>query len=121
MTLIELMMSLVVLSIGIMGVAMLFPFGSRGTNDGRLLTQAADLAQQKMEQLRTLSYSHADLAVGTHPSASGETVGDTNRFQRWWTVTQLGTGQMESRRVEVAVTWTATRPDTARLTTIFKR
>ena len=120
MTLVELLMALVVLSIGIMSVAALFPPSRSLSTDGRLRTQATDFAVQKMEQLRTLTYSNADLTLGTHP-AGGEYVGNNNRFQRWWVVQQFATGAHESKRVDVFVTWADTRPDTVTLTTVFKR
>jgi type IV pilus assembly protein PilV len=120
MTLVELLMALVVLSIGIMSVAALFPTSQAMSTDGRLLTQATDLAQQKLEQLRTLSYSHADLAVGTHP-ASPELVGNNNRFSRLWTVQQFGAGVTEGKRVDVLVIWQSAQPETVSLVTLFKR
>jgi prepilin-type N-terminal cleavage/methylation domain-containing protein len=118
MTMVELMMALVVLSIGLLGLAAIFPAGRRFTNRDRLMTTATDLAEQKMEQLRTLSYSDPDLTIGTHPTASGETVGNNNRFVRWWTITQIAT---DLRCADVRVTWAAVRPETARVLTYFKR
>jgi prepilin-type N-terminal cleavage/methylation domain-containing protein len=121
MTMVELLMSLVILAIGVLSVSALFPLGSRTSTDGRLLTQGTDLAQQKMEQLRTQAYSAADLTAGTHPSGGSETVGTNGRFTRWWTVTQ-GTGSFSDvKLVDIRVTWTAPRPDTVRLVTYFKR
>jgi prepilin-type N-terminal cleavage/methylation domain-containing protein len=118
MTMVELMISLVVLSIGLLGIAAIFPSGRRFSNRDRLLTSATDLALQKMEQIRTYSYSDANLTVGVHPTASGETVGNNNNFTRWWTVTQIAT---DLRMADVRVTWTAARPETARVVTYIKR
>ncbi len=121
MTLVELLMALVVLSIGILGVAGLFPLGRAASTDGRLLTQATDLAQQTMEQLRTKGFHDPALADGTHPNGTGEWVGTNGRFYRWWTVTQLTGALSDVKLVDVRVTWTAVRPDTVRLVTYFKR
>jgi hypothetical protein len=71
-----------------------------------------------MEQLRMRNYSDADLTIGVHPTAFGEAVGNNNRYTRWWTVTQVAA---DLRSADVRVTWTATRPETARVVTYFKR
>jgi prepilin-type N-terminal cleavage/methylation domain-containing protein len=118
MTMVEMMVALIVLSIGLLGIAAIFPAGRRFSTRDRMLTTASDLALQKMEQIRTYSYSDSNLTVGTHPTASGENVGPNNRYVRWWTVTQLAT---DLRMADVRVTWTATRPETARVVTYFKR
>ena len=118
MTMIEMMIALIVLSIGLLGIAAIFPAGRRFSNRDRLMTTASDLALQKLEQIRTYSYSDANLTVGTHPTVSGETVGPNNRFVRWWTVSQIAT---DFRMVDVRVTWTDARPETARVATYLKR
>lgn len=118
MTMVEMMIALIVLSIGLLGIAAIFPSGRRFSTRDRMLTTASDLALQKFEQIRTYSYSDPNLTVGTHPTASGENVGPNNRYVRWWTVTQLAT---DLRMADVRVTWTAARPETARLVTYFKR
>src|SRR5262249_49394673 len=118
MTMVEMMIALIVLSIGLLGIAAIFPAGRRFSNRDRMMTTATDLALQKMEQIRTYAYSDANLTVGTHPTAYGENVGPNNRYLRWWTVTQLAT---DLRMADVRVTWTAARPETARVVTYFKR
>jgi prepilin-type N-terminal cleavage/methylation domain-containing protein len=118
MTMIEMMIALIVLSIGLLGIAAIFPAGRRFSNRDRLMTTASDLALQKMEQIRTYSYSDPNLTVGMHPTLSGETVGPNNRFVRWWTVSQIAT---DFRMVDVRVTWTDARPETARVATYLKR
>lgn len=121
MTLVELLMSLVILAIGVLSVSALFPLGSRTSTDDRLTTQATELAQQTMERLRTKTFHDADLAPGTHPAPGGEWVGKNNRFQRWWTVTQFTGSFSDAKLVDIRVTWTAPAPDTIRLVTYFKR
>lgn len=120
---VELMVALVVLGLGILGLANLFPLGGRMQMRDRMRTSAADLAQQKMEQLRLLPWSDANLDVGTHPTISGETLSlqDEGTYQRFWIVTQ-GTGTFsDMKQVVVRVTWTLQRPDTFNLTSYFRR
>jgi prepilin-type N-terminal cleavage/methylation domain-containing protein len=122
-SLIELMVALVLLGIGILSIANLFPLGSRTQLRDRLRTSAADLAQQKMEQLRILSWSATDLSVGTHPSAGGETLNltDEGRFSRWWIVESQAGSFADMKKVTVRVIWTYQVPDTVDLTTYFRR
>ncbi len=120
-SLVEVMVAVVVLGIGLIGLAAVFPYGSKAGFEDRLTTQAVDLASQKMEQLRLKSYFDPDLTAGWHPSASGESVGSNNRFTRRYLVTDL-TGTMTNvKHVEVQVTWASTQPDTVRLVTYFRR
>ena len=120
-SLIEIMVAVVILGIGLMGMAAVFPYGSKATVDDRLITTAVDLGTQKMEQLRAKRYSDPELVPGWHPSASGEQVGSNDRFNRRYLVTDL-TGSMTGvKHVEVQVTWASTQPDTIRLVTYFRR
>lgn len=120
---VELMVALAVLGIGIIGLANLFPLGSSNQMRDRLRTSATDLAQQKMEQLRLLSWSDANLTDGTHPTPTGETLAlqDEGRFTRWWDVaTQTGTFS-DMKLVTVSVSWSYMRPDTVRLVSYFRK
>jgi type IV pilus assembly protein PilV len=122
-SLIELMVALVLLGLGILSIANLFPLGSRTQLRDRLRTSAADLAQQKMEQLHLLSWSAAELNVGTHPSASGETLAlaDEGSFNRRWIVESEAGAFADMKRVTVRVIWTYQVPDTVDLVTYFRR
>lgn len=122
-SIIELMVALILLGLGILSVANLFPLGSRTQLRDRLRTSAADLAQQKMEQLRVEAWSAPALTVGTHPSAGGETLtlADEGSYKRFWIVeAQTGTFS-DMKKVTVRVTWTYQRPDTVELVTYFRR
>jgi len=120
---IETMVALVILGIGIVGLASLFPLGERMQMRDRFRTSAADLAQQKLEQLRLIEWSDPLLTAGTHPSVSGETLTlqDEGTFKRFWIVTD-GTGTFQDmKKVVVRVTWTYQRADTFNLTSYFRR
>jgi Tfp pilus assembly protein PilV len=121
MTLVELMIALVVLSVGIMGVALMFPYGNEASIKDRNLTHAIELSQQKIEQLRAKSYIDPDLDPGWHPNGTWEQVGPNNHFDRRWAVVPLGGANVVAKYVRVEVTWTASRPDTVRMITYIKR
>lgn len=120
-TLIEILVATVVLGIGLISLAALFPYGSKAGFDARKTTEAVDLATQQLERLRLKSYSDAELAAGWHPSASGEAVGSGDTFTRRYLVTAMTGSMADFKHVEVQVTWPATNPDTVRLVTYFRR
>jgi type IV pilus assembly protein PilV len=121
-SIIELMVALILLGLGILSVANLFPLGSRTQMRDRMRSSASSLAEQKMEQLRMLAWSATDLNAGTHP-VGGETLNlaDEGRFRRWYVV-EAQTGDFaDMKKVTVRVTWTAQVPDTVELLTYFRR
>lgn len=63
-TLLELMVALIVLSIGVFAVANLFPAGMRGQVQDRMQAEAGGLAQSEIERLSGLAWSDAQLAPG---------------------------------------------------------
>ena len=117
------MVALILLGLGILSVANLFPLGSRTQLRDRLRTSATDLAQQKMEQLRLKGWSDPDLNAGTHPSVSGEALSleDEGAFTRFWIVEQQTGSFADMKKVTVRVIWTYQRRDTVQLVTYFRR
>jgi prepilin-type N-terminal cleavage/methylation domain-containing protein len=123
-SIIELMVALVLLGLGILSVANLFPLGSRTQVRDRLRTSAADVAQQKMEQLRISKWNEAVLDPGVHPDASGETIvlDDEGTFNRRWIVESQAGAFADMKKVTVRVIWSyQARPDTIDLVTYFRR
>jgi prepilin-type N-terminal cleavage/methylation domain-containing protein len=120
---IELMVALTVLGLGILGLANVFPLGSQTQMKDRMRTSGADLAQQKMEQLRTIAWSQPDLTDGIHPGTSGETLTLTNEgtFVRYWLVTTQPGNFADMKMVTVRVRWTVLRPDSVELVSYFRR
>ena len=118
---VEVLVALAILGVGILGLANLFPLGSQNQMKDRLRTSAADLAQQKMEQLRIDLWSNSDLTDGTHPSASGETIsnsGEGTFHRRWIVATQAGSFS-DMKKVTVSVSWSYLRADTVNLVSYF--
>ena len=122
-SIIELMVALVLLGLGILTVANLFPLGSRVQVADRKRTSAVDLAQQKMEQLRMLVWSAPELVAGIHPDAAGEDLTLTNEgsFNRRWIVEAQSGAFADMKKVTVRVIWTHQSPDTVDLVTYFRR
>lgn len=108
MVLIEAMVALVVLAIGILGVAKLSSYFIEVSGQSKARAQAVQLAESKLAELRSLMVKDPqfddDIANGSEPvyGFSGDEVRST-QFTRSWTVKLNGT---ESKEIEVTVSWT---------------
>jgi len=102
-SLVEVLIALIVLSVGILAVGRLFPTGARSQMQDRLTLGAADYAQEKVEYVRSLSWSHADLADGRHPSGTATESCGNGRWQRFYTVTTMASPLDNLKKVEVTV------------------
>jgi prepilin-type N-terminal cleavage/methylation domain-containing protein len=105
----EMMMVMVILAIGILAVAKLFPTASRQQLKDRLRTSASYFVQEKVESLRTLVSTSADLAEGRHPSVdTNEAVGTTPGMTRYWVVSYPPPPLDNIVRIDVVVRWSTT-------------
>ncbi|SRR5258706_11206684 len=104
-TLIELCIALVVLAIGLLAIGQVFPAGSRSSTQSRIRTDASFFAQQKIEELNTISWNDAALSSGRHPVG---TVCDTlsaGHCVRFYNVDVLPAPLNNLKRVAVTVSW----------------
>ena len=120
---IELMVALTILGLGILGLASVFPLGSQTQIKDRMRTSGADLAQQKMEQLRQDTWASSNLTDGTHPASSGETLTltDEGTYNRRWIVATQAGSFSDMKKVTVRVSWSVGRRDSVELVTYFRR
>ncbi len=114
-TLIELMVSLVVLAFGILGFLSLQGQAVQGRVFAREMSRATFVAQSNMEELLSMDFNHSLLSAGTHPTASEggtnalgtgtlvrtETLGNFNYFT-YWKVTSVNAS---IKTIEMRVTW----------------
>ncbi len=93
-SLIEIMVAVVVFSIGVLGLAALFPLAIKNVNQGAMLTRATQHAQSKMEDLM-------DAGIGELDSGADTLSG---RFFRTW---QVASDSLTSglATVRVSVAW----------------
>jgi len=92
-TIVEVMIAIIVLSVGMLGLASTTALVTRMIGRGTRASKAAVLAQQRVEILRATKC--ADLAGGSDTTGS---------FVRWWTVTATG----NARRIQVIVRYVGT-------------
>lgn len=105
-TLVEVLVALVVMAIGLSGVAMMTSSTIVADTGGRQQVAATTLAQEKLENLRSLRRSDTDWDAGTHTEYVEEdgTVG-SGPYTREWEVEEDYNGQDNLMRVTVTITW----------------
>ena len=121
-SLIELMIALVVLSLGILAVSQIFPAGARGQLQDRLMTAGSYYAQEKLEELNRLAWSDAALTTGRHPPGlATEALGATGKWRRYYDVSTLPAPLDNLKKVTVTVSWTFTGVRSVQSTTYLRR
>ena len=100
-TLIEVMVAVVVLSIGLLAVVKMSMMYMNSNTYNNQSAACTIYAQEKMEELLDLSAADTDLNVGTHSDASNPV---RSTFNRFWTVTD-DDPVPDMKRVEVRVTY----------------
>jgi type IV pilus assembly protein PilV len=99
-TLIEVAAGLVILAIGLLGIAAMQVTSTKGGYFSNNVTQATILAQDKLEYLKNLSYSDSNLSSGQH----NEGIISGTIFSRVYNVLE-DTGN-SIKTITVSVQWT---------------
>lgn len=121
-SLIELMIALVVLSLGILAVAQLFPAGARAQLGDRLSTEAGNYAQEKLEELNRLAWSDPALTEGRHPPGTAtEALGTSGKWRRFYVVSTMPAPLDNLKKVTVTVGWTFMGDRNVQSTTYLRR
>lgn len=100
-TLIELMVVCVILGIAFIGLLTIFPLGTKNLNESKMRTVATDLAQEKAEELITMTANNGDLSPGTHNDPNNPV---RTTFNRFWSITD-DTPVSKMKKIEVWVTY----------------
>lgn len=104
-TLIELVVAILIFAVGILGVIKLQTHSIANASFGMHLTNATNLANNRIERIRGLSLDHADLSLGAH--AGGASTLQGVPYNTVWTVNTTGLGATAAARdVQVVVRWT---------------
>lgn len=102
-TLVELLITMILLSVGLLAVSQLFPAGTRTQQRDRLLTSATHFAQEKTEQLQGRAWADTALTVGRHPSGTGVETLEGGQLERWYEVAAMASPLDNLRKVTVTV------------------
>lgn len=101
-SLIEVMVSVVILAISLLFGLSFFSFGHKDTAAGKHTTYALQLAKDHLEYMRSLDYTGIPVSSNTTHSSYGVT------FSRQFSSrVKIGTENDEYRVLSVTVTWTA--------------
>jgi prepilin-type N-terminal cleavage/methylation domain-containing protein len=120
-TLAELMIALVILSVGILAVGQLFPAGSHSQLQARLTSSANYYAQEQLEQLRGMTWTDAGLTDGRHPASGTEGLGSSGQWQRYYEVGTMAAPLTNLKKVTVTVQWSYLGPHAVTTTTYVRR
>jgi prepilin-type N-terminal cleavage/methylation domain-containing protein len=104
-TLLELMVALILLSIGVFAVANLFPAGMHGQVQDRMQAEAGGLAQSEIERLSGLAWTDTQLDPGRHPASGDTPCGTNGHWSRSYTVATLAAPLADVKKVSVTVSW----------------
>ena len=113
---VEVLIAVSILAVSLLAIASMFPVGYQDIEYSGRMTIAAELARQKLEELRNTSFS--SLASSSSPeNLSGG-------FTRSWTVVDAGVGAQAAdlKQVTVTVTWQGFgRPSSLSMTTLIAK
>ena len=104
-TLVELMIALVVLSLGVLALAQTFPAGGRKQARDRMFTAANGYMQDKVEELSTKNWGDADLTLGRHPASGFDSCGSSRKLLRYYEVASMANPLDNLRKVTVRMNW----------------
>ena len=113
--LIEALIALLLISIGLIAVSKLQSSTLFGTGDGRARAEAANLSQQKLEELRNLLQKGDFTGLPTLPGSPMTVTGSNAEYTLTWAVTPDANPDLDQLLVQVSATWTDTRGGTQRL------
>ena len=117
-SLFEAVAALGVMGVGVLGLVTSTVFLARANTSSGRVASATALAQQKLEQLRSLPFDAAALASGQYADPTGAMNADGSAggpFTRSWVVSAGNTPRAGLKTVTVTVAWTNPRPQTTTL------
>jgi len=104
-SLIEVLIALVILSISLLALAGLMVQSTRNSSWGSHMTEAATLAQDRLERFRAVR-PQTDIPEGANTDQVTAASGIV--YTRTWTVTTNGTSTL--RTIRITITWTDSIP-----------
>ena len=100
-TLLEVLFAIVILTFGLLAVASMQGAAIRGNSSASGLTQGTTWAQDRLEKLMALSYTHADLDPAGNPH---EEANPPAGYTIKWNIT-ADNPVTDTKRIAVTVTW----------------
>lgn len=107
-TLLEALISALVVAVAILGLARLQGITLFNSADSRMKTHALNLAQEKIEELRTFANQNDYTGMD---DGSDTATGANSTFDREWEISDCE-NSVNCKQINVAVTWTDPKDDT---------
>ena len=79
----EVLVAIIIGAIGLISLAQVFPMAGRSLNQSKRATEAMLVGQEKLEQLRAMDLSSAQLTAGAHEDTTTVSGG---QYRRMWNV-----------------------------------
>lgn len=98
-TLIEILIAIAILSVGLLAIATMQISSIRVNDTARRMTRRATIAQDRLEYIMSLKYTHAVLTSGAHTDGSAP-----SGYSISWTVSTGGTLPPLTKLIRVNVT-----------------
>jgi len=114
-SLIEVMVSLAILAVGLLGIAALQITAIKGNASGMKLTEVSSLIGNKLEDYRQMVYENVADKIEENVKLNES---DTRVYKRTTTVTE-DTPEVGLKTVTVELSWTDTRPHSVSFMTII--
>lgn len=112
-TLIEILVSLVILSFSLLALAGLMVTTTRNNSFGGRVTEAATFAQDKLEEFRAIPW-------GSVLSGTDNKTGSHNlNYQRNWAVVTSADGNLKT--ITISINWTDRNPHTIQLVSVVNK
>lgn len=111
-TLIELVVAILIFSVGILGIAKLQNVAVQGNSFSMQMTDAVNIAYNQLEYLSALDYSSSpDLQLNNHPNDSTSSFRGVT-YTLSWSISTTGLGpSVDVRDLVVTVDWTEKTTD----------
>lgn len=113
---VEIMVALVIFGIGLVAAVRMLPESNAKSTRSRNKTVAVNLAQEKMEELLSRSYKHADLNPGNHADPDNPVDG---HYLREWTITD-NTPVQGMKMISVSVSFPTSSADSVATLRTYK-
>lgn len=122
MGLVELLIALLILTLGVMALARVFPTATRTQVQDRMRVEASQCMREEIERLQALDWADAELSVGRHPAGSAvELVNSTGNLGRFYQVAVLPGTLADLKRVTVTTRWRHLKPCSLQTITYLRK
>ena len=105
------MIALVLLTVGILGLARVLPQSSRSEVAARMESTGSQYGNEVIETLRGLPRTNSAVSAGRHPASGWDSLGTTKAWRRCYVVSQMASPLDSLLKVDATVLWKSTKAE----------